>query len=47
MNGKKRRSATYSADRGLEVSKIFIISMRLIERAGKEQPSNLAGRTVE
>ena len=47
MNGKKRRSATYSADRGLEVSKIFIISVRLIERAGKEQPSNLAGRTVE
>ena len=35
-NGKKRGSVTYSADRENEVSKIFIISLRLIRRAGKE-----------
>ena len=33
---KKRGSVTYSTDRENEVSKIFIISLRLIRRAGKE-----------
>ena len=45
--GKKRGSITYSTDRENEVSKIFIISLRLIGRAGKEKLLNLAGRTVE
>ena len=35
-NGKKRGSVTYSTDRENEVSKIFIISLRLPGRAGKE-----------
>ena len=34
--GKKRKSVTYSTDRENEDSKIFIISLRLIGRAGKE-----------
>ena len=34
--GKKRGSVTYSIDRENEASKIFIISLRLIRRAGKE-----------
>ena len=34
--GKKRGSVTYSADRENEVSKIFIISLRLIGCAEKE-----------
>ena len=33
---KKQGSVTYSTDRENEVSKIFIISLRLIRRAGKE-----------
>ena len=41
------RTVTYSTDRENEVSKIFIISLRLIGRAGKEQLSKLAGRTVK
>ena len=45
--GKKRGSITYSTDRENEVSKIFIISLRLIGGAGKEKLLNLAGRTVE
>ena len=32
----RTRSVTYSTDRENEVSKIFIISLRLIRRAGKE-----------
>ena len=39
INGGKR-------DRENEVSKIFITSLRLLVRAGKEQLSNFAGRTV-
>ena len=34
--GKKRGSVTYSTDREKEVSKIFIISLTLIRRVGKE-----------
>ena len=34
--GKKQGSVTYSADRENENSKIFIISLRLLRRAGKE-----------
>ena len=34
--GKKRGPVTYSTDRENEVSKIFIISLKLIQRAGKE-----------
>ena len=34
--GHKRGSVTYSTDRENEVSKIFIISLRLIRRAEKE-----------
>ena len=34
-------------DREKEVSKIFIIFLRLIGRTGKRQLSNLAGRTVK
>ena len=45
--GKTRGSVTYSTDRENEVSKIFIISLRLIGRAEKKQLSNLAGRTVK
>ena len=45
--GKKRGSITYSTDGENEVSKIFVISLRLIGRAGKEKNLNLAGRTVE
>ena len=33
---KKRGSATYSTDRENEVSKIFVISLRLIRRVGKK-----------
>ena len=33
---KKRGSAAYSTDRENSVSKIFIISLRLIRRVGKE-----------
>ena len=44
---KKRVSVTYSTDREKEVSKIFIIRLRLIVPAGKAQLSNLAGRTVQ
>ena len=36
MNGKKRGSVTSSTDRENEVSKIFIISLRLIGHGGKE-----------
>ena len=34
--GEKRGSVTYTTDRENEVSKIFIISLRLIRRAAKE-----------
>ena len=34
--GKNEDPVTYSTDRENEVSKIFIISLRLIRRAGKE-----------
>ena len=47
INGKKRGSVPYSTDVENEVSKIFIISLRLIGRAGNEQLSLLAGRTVK
>ena len=43
---KKRGSLTYSTGRENEVSKIFIISLRLIGR-GKGNFSNLVGRTVK
>ena len=33
---EKQGSITYSTDREKEVSKIFIISLRLVERMGKE-----------
>ena len=36
INGKKRGSVTYSTDRENEVSKKFIIFLRLIRCAGKE-----------
>ena len=36
LTGKKRGSVTYSRDRENEVSKIFIISLRLIGHAEKE-----------
>ena len=35
-DGKKRGSVTYSTDRENEVSKIFVISLRLIRRAEKK-----------
>ena len=38
----KRGSVTYSTDRENEVSKIFIISLRLIRRAGKETSQSQA-----
>ena len=41
INGKKPGSVTYSTDRENEVSKIFIISLKLIGRAGNEQLSIL------
>ena len=34
--GKKRQSVTYSSDRENDVGKIFVLSLRLIRRAGKE-----------
>jgi len=34
--GKKRGSITYSTDQENEVSKIFVISLRLIRHVGKE-----------
>ena len=37
MNIKKRGSVTYSTDRENEVSKIFIIYLRLIRHAGEEK----------
>ena len=40
--GKNEGSVTYSTDRKNEVSKIFIISLRLIRRAGKETSRNQA-----
>ena len=43
---EKRGSVTYSTDRENEVSKIFIISLRLIGLA-KKKVSKLAGRTVK
>ena len=47
INGKKRGSVTYSTDRENEVSKIFIISLRLIRRAGKEtRQSQAEGSTA-
>ena len=39
---EKRGSVTYSTDRENEVSKIFIISLRLIRRAGKETSQSQA-----
>ena len=42
INGKKRGSVSYSTDRENEVSKIFLVSLKLIGRAGK-----LADRTVK
>ena len=36
LTGKKRGSVTYSTDRENEVSKIFILILRLIGRAEKE-----------
>ena len=39
---KKRGSVNYSTDRENEVSKIFIISLRLIRRAGKETSQSQA-----
>ena len=44
---EKQGSVTYSTDRENEVCKIFIISLRLIGCAGKEQLSKLAGNTVK
>ena len=48
---KKLGSVTYRTDRENEVSKIFIFSLRLIGRAGKETEvevkCNLAGRTLK
>ena len=41
-----RIKSTYSMDQEKEVSKIFIISLRVIGAAGKETSWNLAGRTV-
>ena len=54
---KKRGSVTYSTDPENEVSKIFIMSLRLIGRAGKEtfkfsglysgiRPANLTNHTA-
>ena len=45
--GEKRGFVTYSTDRENEVNVVFIISLRLIGRARKEQLSNLGGRTVK
>ena len=42
MNGKKRGSVTYSTDRENEASKIFITSLGLIRRAGKETSQSQA-----
>ena len=42
INGKKRGSVTYSTDRENSVSKIFIISLRLIRRAGKQTSQSQA-----
>ena len=39
---EKRGLVTYSTDQENEVTKIFVISLRLIGRTGKEQLSNLA-----
>ena len=39
---EKRGSVTYSTDRENSVSKIFIISLRLIRRAGKETSQSQA-----
>ena len=36
INGKKQGSVTYSTDRENEVSKILIMSLRLIWHTGKE-----------
>ena len=36
INQREKRTVTYSTNRGNEVSKIFIISLRLIGSAGKE-----------
>ena len=44
--GKKRGSVACSTDRENEVSKIFIISLRLIGRAEKKN-STLAGRPAK
>ena len=41
LREKKRGSVTYSTDRENEVSKIFILSLRLIGRAEKEISMNL------
>ena len=42
VTGKKRGSVTYSTDRENSVSKIFIISLKLIRRAGKETSQSQA-----
>jgi len=42
VTGQKRGSVTYSTDRENSVSKIFIISLRLIRRAGKETSQSQA-----
>ena len=46
---EKRGSVTYSTDRENEVSKIFIISLRLIRRTKRKLVDflNLVGRRVE
>ena len=36
INGKKQGSVTYSSDRENEVSKIFILSLRMTGHPGKE-----------
>ena len=41
---EKRGSVTYSTDRENEVSKIYIISLRLIWRAGKKTTGSQAER---
>ena len=44
---KKRGSVTYSTDRENEVSKMFMISLRLIGCSGKQRLSNLASHTAK
>ena len=46
INGKKRGSVTYSTDRENEVSKIFIISLRLTGAGKETSQSEAEGSTA-